>query len=317
MWQLLMAINQSNENPSTVDLVSPDSVMVLTLTPEMYWTPARDMDPNDIISYEMHWWRDGIEYDSVLTDTNAVILPRELADNSLYFWNVIAMDQNGGISHSDEAFFWTDLAPEPPLDFVLSSPENNSSGLSQTPSFVWEATSDPDPLDFVLYTIQIAIDSNMVDLVFEQSGLTHPGISLQTMDQLDNNRDYWWRVIATDTDLLTSTSRLFKFTVGAVSVADNQVLPTEFVLDQNYPNPFNPSTTLSYGLPEATRVSLSIYDIRGNIIRRIDVGIQTAGWHEQVWNGTNNSGETASAGLYFARLQAGHYSMVIKILMIR
>jgi len=307
--------NETNENPSVVDLYSPDSVMVLSLTPKMIWSASVDPDPGDLVSYEMHWWGDGVEYDSVLTDTNAVVLPRELEDNTQYFWDVITMDSHDGISHSTPATFWTDLEPEAPEGFALLSPENETTGLSNLPTFLWEMADDPDPMDYATYTFQIATDSAFTDIAYETN--TNVDVGHELTESLAGDAEYWWRVIATDTDSLFTESAAFKFTVGYVSVAEAVALPTEFTLKQNYPNPFNPSTTIRYGLPENSNVSLVIYDLRGNVVQTLESGAKSAGWYELVWNGQTNDGRTISTGLYFARIVAGEYSQVIKMLYLK
>jgi parallel beta-helix repeat protein len=308
-------INQGNDSPSMVELITPDSVMILTLTPEMYWTAALDADPGDIVSYEMHWWGDGIEFDSVLTDTNAVLVTSELEDNTQYFWEVIAMDQTDGISHSEAATFWTDLVPEAPGAFALLAPEDDVAGLSDMPSFEWVQSVDPDPMDYATYTIQIASDSSFVDVVFDAN--TELDVELDMTEALPADTEYWWKVVAIDTDSLTTESETFKFTVGYVAIAEAIALPTEYILDQNYPNPFNPSTTLRYGLPEDSEVSMVIYDIRGNTVRTIESGSQVAGWYEHVWNGMNDEGQPVSTGLYLTRLRAGSYTKTIKMLYLK
>ncbi|MBT4035059.1 MAG: T9SS type A sorting domain-containing protein [Candidatus Marinimicrobia bacterium] len=307
--------NQMNENPSVVNLISPDSVLILTLTPELYWTPAIDPDPTDTVQYEVHWWGDGVEYDSVLTDTNALEVPYELEDNSQYFWEVIAMDQTNGISHSEETTFWIDLFDEWPVGFALLSPENNASGLSPRPSFFWEMAEDPDPFDYATYMLHIATDSSFTDIAFQTP--TAATVGYEMVEDLLNDTEYWWRVIATDRDTLSTFSETFKFTVGYVSTAEDLELPTEYVLQQNYPNPFNPITTLRYGLPADSEVSLSIYDITGKMVSSFSSESQKAGWHERTWNGLNQNGELVSTGIYLARLQAGSYSKTIKMLYLK
>ena len=309
------SINQGNDAPSMVDLITPDSVQVLSLTPEMYWTEAVDVDPNDVVTYEMQWWGEGVAFDSVLTDTNALTLPRSLADNAQYFWEVIAMDSHDGISHSETKTFWTDLIPEAPLNFALLSPQNNESGLPVNPTFAWEVAADPDPFDFATYTLQIATDSNFVDVAFETN--VESSVEFEMTGTLPVDAVYWWRVIATDNDDLSTESGTFKFTVGTTSIVDGLAVPTEFVLDQNYPNPFNPSTTIRYGLPEDSQVSLVIYDVRGNVVQTLESRQQSAGWYEVVWNGRSNDGQIVSTGLYFARIGAGNYNHVIKMLYVK
>jgi hypothetical protein len=86
-----------------------------------------------------------------------------------------------------------------------------------------------------------------------------------------------------------------------------------FELRQNYPNPFNPTTTISYGLPVASDVSLVVYDVTGREVNRLVQTTQHAGWYDVEWNGLDVSGMQVSTGLYFARIEAGGFNQVIKM----
>ena len=55
-------------------------------------------------------------------------------------------------------------------------------------------------------------------------------------------------------------------------------LPLQFRLNQNYPNPFNPITTLHYDLPVSRLVNITIYDIKGRIVKTLVNSLQTAGY---------------------------------------
>ncbi len=74
-------------------------------------------------------------------------------------------------------------------------------------------------------------------------------------------------------------------------------VPTNVLLMQNYPNPFNPSTTLRYGLPEAARVSLIVYNTLAQQVADLVEGERTAGYHEVRWEAAG-----LASGIYFARL---------------
>jgi len=204
---------------------------------------------------------------------------------------------------------------DPPSEFLPLQPENHATGLSQSPSFLWEESVDPDPFDFATYTLQIATDSAFSNLAYEMD--TELSLEHEITEVLYNDSEYWWRVIATDTELLTTESVRYSFTVGYVSIEDHATLPSDFVLNQNFPNPFNPSTTLMYGIPDYTSVSLFIYDLRGNIVRTIETSNQEAGWYEYVWNGLRDDGQSVSAGLYLTRLQAGSYTKTVKMLYLK
>ncbi len=92
---------------------------------------------------------------------------------------------------------------------------------------------------------------------------------------------------------------------------------TTFRLSQNYPNPFNPSTRLDYDLPVRSPVSLKIYDLLGREVLVLVDQTKAAGRFTTTWNGLNSSGIPVGSGVYFARLQAGTYVSVKKLLLIR
>lgn len=104
---------------------------------------------------------------------------------------------------------------------------------------------------------------------------------------------------------------------SVVNIDENHSAVKDFELISNFPNPFNPSTTIRYGLPEEANVSLVIYDIRGNLVQTLQSEHQSAGWYDVVWNGQAADGKTISTGIYFARLVAGDYSQVIKMLYLK
>jgi len=93
---------------------------------------------------------------------------------------------------------------------------------------------------------------------------------------------------------------------------------TDFSLGQNYPNPFNPSTTLVFALPEASTVSLSIYNVQGQQVRSLlSEAVMGSGYHDAVWDATDERGRPVSAGIYFYRLKAGGYTETRKMLLLK
>ena len=93
---------------------------------------------------------------------------------------------------------------------------------------------------------------------------------------------------------------------GVVSVGPSPLsgIPESFELEQNYPNPFNPVTQIRYGLPAQSRVVLTIHNILGQEVARLVDGVESAGYHEVAWVGTNTKGVAAASGLYFYKLEA-------------
>jgi flagellar hook assembly protein FlgD len=89
-------------------------------------------------------------------------------------------------------------------------------------------------------------------------------------------------------------------------------------LHQNHPNPFNPSTTISYYLPEASVVTLEVYDSTGRLISRLYNGAkQDKGTHEAGWRGMDAQGRSVSSGVYFYRLTSGKETISRKMILLR
>ncbi len=89
----------------------------------------------------------------------------------------------------------------------------------------------------------------------------------------------------------------------ATSVENNDHLAIQgFTLNQNYPNPFNADTKIGFTLNENAVVSLTIYDVTGRTITTLTSGKMNAGYHEVLWNSTNNLGQHVPSGMYFYRL---------------
>ncbi|MBU1652281.1 T9SS type A sorting domain-containing protein, partial [bacterium] len=76
-------------------------------------------------------------------------------------------------------------------------------------------------------------------------------------------------------------------------------IPDEFCLLPAYPNPFNPSTTIRFGLPTASEVSLSIYNIRGEKVADLVNGYRLAGYHDITWEARG-----LASGMYLCRFKA-------------
>ncbi len=90
-----------------------------------------------------------------------------------------------------------------------------------------------------------------------------------------------------------------------VSIYDPE-LPAidQLALMQNYPNPFNPTTTIDYSLPEASKVRLDIYNVKGQLVRTLLNGDMPAGMHSVLWDGRDNNNAVVASGVYFYRLSS-------------
>ena len=80
-------------------------------------------------------------------------------------------------------------------------------------------------------------------------------------------------------------------------------LPSAYAITSGSPNPFNPGTTVSFYLPKPCNMSVTVYDLRGRLVRTIWDGTLEAGSHHAEWNGRDERGVTAPAGMYLVRLE--------------
>jgi len=110
--------------------------------------------------------------------------------------------------------------------------------------------------------------------------------------------------------LIRNVLRWFEAPVG-VQRAKRDV-PTQYDLRQNFPNPFNPSTTIRYGLPNRSHVTLTVFNTLGQQMPLLQNGEQEAGYHEVKFDGRN-----LSSGVYFYRIEAGSFVETRKLVLLK
>ena len=121
-------------------------------------------------------------------------------------------------------------------------------------------------------------------------------------------------------DRITVTIRVLADISGLLAPSlESSVIPENTALLSNYPNPFNPETWIPYQLAKPAEVTLTIYDIRGRVVRTLILGNQPAGVYQSRskaahWDGRNHFGEKVATGVYFYTLKAGDFSATRKML---
>jgi tetratricopeptide (TPR) repeat protein len=93
-------------------------------------------------------------------------------------------------------------------------------------------------------------------------------------------------------------------------------IPVKYTLSGNYPNPFNPETTIKFGLPKESRVTIKIFNVLGQKVIKLMDKEKKAGYHQVRWDARNEFGKKVSAGVYLYRMQAGNYNKTMKMMLL-
>jgi photosystem II stability/assembly factor-like uncharacterized protein len=209
-------------------------------------------------------------------------------------------------------------APSIPTGLDVTLQSENTVLLSWIP-----ATDDHTPAAALTYDLVIVRNGTHVPIGKPDAPtntiltrLPEPGnISAVTEWSLTRLQDgyYEWRLRAVDAAYVGSFIAVGQFSIGVVSVGDTEDnLPRDYSIEQNYPNPFNPATTIRYSIPKEGLVSLKIYNIIGEEVTSLVDEIKQAGNYDVTFDAKN-----LSSGVYFYRLQAGSFTEIKKMVLLR
>ena len=126
----------------------------------------------------------------------------------------------------------------------------------------------------------------------------------------------------TEARLADDGSDLFQKGIATLEHLIDTTMPTETALLPNYPNPFNPETWIPYDLAEDADVHIHIYNLKGESIRRLSLGLQPSGTYRSqaraaYWDGRNGVGEAVASGIYFYTLQAGKFNATRQMVIVK
>ena len=197
-------------------------------------------------------------------------------------------------------------------------------GSSTTRSVAEDATSGTNIGDPVAAT-----DVDNDTLIYSLSGTDTSSFSivnisgqLQTNVALDFEIKTSYSVNITVSDGSLTDSIDVTINITDIAGAAPSLIPANTALLTNFPNPFNPETWIPYQLAKPAEVTLTIYNMRGVVVRRLKLGHQPAGvYHSRSraihWDGRNRVGEKVASGIYFYTLTAGDYAATRKLLILK
>lgn len=133
-----------------------------------------------------------------------------------------------------------------------------------------------------------------------------------SLGQITVNYQGGFAGLAIPGELAGKGSMIIKLQTNPSGIEDESKNPGSFNLYQNFPNPFNPSTTINYTIARQASVDVSVYDIRGNFVKRLLSDTQEPGSHtiEFAPNGM-------ASGVYLVRVTAGAETKTIKATLLK
>ena len=176
----------------------------------------------------------------------------------------------------------------------------------------WDDTVDGDDVTLVTYHIA---DEGAAPSIIRAFSL----LDKKTLEKLNPV------ALQTQLDILRAKSNGSPGYLHAIALLENILAatrPDKTQLLANYPNPFNPETWIPYHLANASNVHITIYNARGTVVQRLELGHQREGYYTSrsraaYWDGTNNVGERVASGLYFYQLQADNVSLLRKMVILK
>ncbi|MFI5252614.1 MAG: multiheme c-type cytochrome [Bacteroidota bacterium] len=220
---------------------------------------------------------------------------------------VSGQTNNSAIVYStppDSGYSVDNLLPNTPTGLTSKSTAQGI-GLS------WDQSADKD---FNYFAVYRSTSAN-----FDIKGLA-PLTTLTDDKFTDNNvingHDYYYKVTAYD---FSGNQSLVSNEIHVIinGVTDVPAMPNEFALQQNYPNPFNPTTEVKYQMPQAGHIRITIFNTLGVEITKLVDQDQAPGYYTARWNGKDQSGMTVSSGIYLYRMEAGSFSTVKKMILMK
>lgn len=89
------------------------------------------------------------------------------------------------------------------------------------------------------------------------------------------------------------------------------------MLKQNYPNPFNPTTKISFDVKNTEKVNVSVYNVKGQLVKTLTNQVYNSGSHTVVWNGNDDNNNNVGSGIYFYRLSTPNHTEVKKMVLVK
>jgi hypothetical protein len=191
---------------------------------------------------------------------------------------------------------WSSVVPVELTSFTASSVGNDA-------VLRWSTATELNNLGFEIQRLENENEFATIGFIQGKGTTTEPQ-NYSFIDENLSSGNYTYRLKQVD----INGTYTFSDAVS-VEIVNNVI---EFELAQNYPNPFNPATTIKFSIPQGSIVSLKVFNALGQEVKTLVNGYKEAGYHSVIFDALE-----LNSGIYFYRIEAGEFTEVRKMTLIR
>ena len=301
---VLHATTWKSDNSGNLQVVSGQSSHPIASTPNAL--------PSSIgVSYSGYGDQDG-----VTPDANSYIVyePANQTANA----GILVYDNDSDETSAQIVYFAHNLDAITNSSDAKNLLENTVAYLLATPKGVISGTVDltntEDDSDVSVYLSGDAMDSTLTDVsgYYEFSGLSDGVYTVKVHKDGYTTTDSVHSGLTVNQDTVANNNYSLDPIVSAISGKNGNGIPSSYALRQNFPNPFNPTTTIRYQLPQASQVTLTVYNALGQKVAELVNRTQQAGYYSVRINARQ-----FASGVYFYKLAAAEFVQMRKMLLVK
>lgn len=217
----------------------------------------------------------------------------------------------------------TGLQPTPPRNFHCTNP----TAYGHHPHFTWSVPEEPDGVTFY-YNIYRDLGAGYRKITANPLTVTeYIDTGIEIVKFGSNTAHYYVTAKGSESPESDPSDIVAIKTNTAEKMLPRQEMPdnteanymeaSQIRLLGNHPNPFNSTTMIQYSLPQASHVTLKIFNLHGEVVKTLVAGNQTANHYQVLWHEENEIGEKVASGIYLYQLQTDNYSEIKRVIFIK
>ena len=152
-----------------------------------------------------------------------------------------------------------------------------------------------------------------VGIILSSSSIVNPAFTAPVVTE---ETDYVFTLVVSDGTFFSEPDEVV-ITVALTDSDENEVAAGNLELLGNYPNPFNPETEIVFNMKIAADVNLSIYNLKGQLIKELVNSRIAAGEQRVIWKGLDNNNQSVSSGIYYYKIRSGRYTRTGKMVLMK